>query len=57
MTLQSETAIQISADIAYMQMLRRDCQDSGIQRVLDYFIREAKQRLEAEEQATSERRL
>ncbi len=36
-------------------MLRRDCHDTGIMRVVDYFIAEAKLRLEAEEQTPSDR--
>jgi hypothetical protein len=49
--------MQIRADISYMQMLRRDCHDSGIERVVDHFIEEAKRQLEAEEQTTNERYL
>jgi hypothetical protein len=55
MTVRSEREMKIRADIAYMEMLRRDCQDSGMQRVVDHFIAEAKLRLEAEEQDANER--
>lgn len=57
MTARSEREMQIRADIAYMEMLRRDCHDTGILRVVDHFIAEAKLRLEAEEQTTNEQRL